>query len=493
MRFARLSGIFRSLRFRLTAWNTAVVLLTVGGALIGVREGLRHTLQGDMDEQLREDADELAQAVVQSYPKWESVFPQIDRKAAVHRHLDLFIQLLDDRDKPIHETKDVPVVQAATTRSGELLATSAGYRIYRNRFGGHGVPHFTVRIGASLAGIENDVAVVTDLMTIAAVAVLLLAPLGGFWLAGRATHPLEGIIHTAARLRPSHLDERLPIRGTGDQLDQLSITINQFLDQIADYLDRNREFVADAAHELRSPLAAIQSSVDVALNAPRSTQEYQELLCEIVGECSRLAVLVNQLLLLAEHDSEEQRTVYDPIALDQIVATSLEMFHGVAEERGVQLVAEANQPVVVMGDAGRLRQVVNNLIDNAIKFTPAGGRIAVALQHDAGHEQAVLTVSDSGIGISEADLPHVFERFYRGDKSRQRDAGICGSGLGLSICQSIVAAHGGDIRAESTPGVGTTFEVCLPATTPVRSSAPALARLAPIEPSPALLPHAGGS
>ena len=463
MRFGRLSGSFRSLRFRLTAWNTAVVLLTVVGALVGVRQGLRHTLQGDMDEQLREDAEELAQAVLQSYPEWEPVFQQIDRKAAVHRHLDLFVQLFDEHETLIRETKEVPAVRAFPRRSGEMLATAEGYRVYRNRFGGGGIPHFSIRIGASLAGIDKDVAVVTDLMTIAGAAVLVLAPLGGFWLAGRATHPLEGIIHTAARLRPSHMDERLPIRGTGDQLDQLSITINHFLDQIADYLDQNRAFVADAAHELRSPLAAIQSSADVALNVSRSPQEYQELLCEIVDECGRLGTLVNQLLLLAEHDSEEKRTVYDPVRLDQIVTTSLEMFRGVAEERSVELAADADSEIVVLGDAGRLRQVVNNLIDNGLKFTPQGGRLSVSLRQDAERAEAVLLVSDTGIGISSEDLPHVFERFYRGDKSRHRNAGVNGSGLGLSICQSIVTAHGGTIHVESAPGRGTTFEVRLPA------------------------------
>jgi heavy metal sensor kinase len=463
MRFGRLSGSFRSLRFRLTAWNTAVVLLTVVGAFVGVRQGLRHTLQVDMDEQLREDAEELGRAVLQSYPDMEPVYQQIEVKAAVHRHLDLFVQLLDERGNLIQETKEAPVVRAFPRRSGEVLATTEGYRIYRNRFGGDGIPYFTIRIGASLAGIDNDVAVVTHLMTIAGAAVLVLAPLGGFWLAGRATHPLEGIIHTTARLRPSHMDERLPIRGTGDQLDQLSIKINHFLDRIAEYLERNRAFVADAAHELRSPLAAIQSSADVALNAPRSPQEYQDLLCEIVDECGRLGVLVNQLLLLAEDDSEEKRMIYDPVRLDQIVVTSLEMFRGVAEERSVEITADADHPTIVLGDAGRLRQVVNNLIDNGLKFTPPGGRLSVSLRHDAAQQEAILVVSDTGVGILPEDLPHVFERFYRGDKSRHRESGASGSGLGLSICQSIVASHGGTIRVESTAGRGTTFEVRMPA------------------------------
>lgn len=460
MPFGRLKGAFRSLRFRLTAWNTAVVLLTVGGALLGVREGLRHTLLGDMDQQLREDAEELAQAVVQSYPDLEPVYQQIDRKAAAHRHLDLFIELLDASDNPIRVSSETPVVRASHRRAGKLLATVDGYRIARYRFGGDKLPHFTVRIGASLAGIDNDIAVVTEVMAIAGAAVLLLAPLGGFWLAGRATHPLQGILHTAARLRPSHMEERLPIRETGDQLDQLSITINDFLDQIADYLDRNREFVANAAHELRSPLAAIQSAVDVALNADRSPQEYQELLCEIVTECSRLGTLVNQLLLLAEHDSDEQRAVHEELHLDQIVASSLDMFRGAAEERNLELVSNMNGDMPVLGEAGRLRQVVNNLIDNSLKFTPRGGRVTVSLGRDAQQQEAVLEVSDTGVGIPPEDLPHIFERFYRGDKSRRRE--VCGNGLGLSICHSIVTGHGGAIRVESTPGVGSTFEVRLP-------------------------------
>jgi heavy metal sensor kinase len=320
-----------------------------------------------------------------------------------------------------------------------------------------------VRVGTTLAHVDEDVSRLTDLMTVAGAAILLLAPLGGFWLAGRATHPLARIIHTASRLRPSHMEERLPIRGVGDQLDQLSLTINSFLDQIADYLARNREFVANAAHELRSPLAAIQSSVEVALNARRSTEEYQDLLGEIVDECSRLGVLVNQLLLLAENDAGRLKADREPVRLDQIVSTSLDMFRGAAEERGLELSAGSLQPTMVWGDAGRLRQVVNNLIDNSLKFTPAGGRIRVALLASADAEHVVLRVSDSGAGIAAEDLPHVFDRFYRGDKSRHRDDRTAGNGLGLSICQSIVAAHEGEIRVESAVGQGSTFEVALPA------------------------------
>src|SRR5262249_25090465 len=155
------------------------------------------------------------------------------------------------------------------------------------------------------AYVEEDISKLTQLMLIVGTILLIAAPLGGYWLAGRATQPLGEIIRTATNLHPSQLEERLPLRPTGDELDQLSATSNSLLDRIAAYLERNREFTANAAHDLRSPLAAIRSAVEVALNAPRSSQEYQDLLCDIVEQISDLSLLVNQLLLLAETDSAD--------------------------------------------------------------------------------------------------------------------------------------------------------------------------------------------
>ena len=257
------------------------------------------------------------------------------------------------------------------------------------------------------------------------------------------------------------MEERLPIRGTLDELDQLSATINRFLDLLGDYLERNREFVANAAHELRSPLAAVQSSVEVTLNTDRTVEEYQDLLAEIADQCGQLRVLVNQLLLLAETDvrsSVDRR----PVRFDRLVEKSIEMFRGAAEERGIQLAGDLEDPLTLYADGDRLRQVVNNLIDNSLKFTAKGGQVDVSLHIEPVAHELILTVTDTGMGISPDDLPHVFERFYRGDKSRQRENLTSGNGLGLSICHSIVLAHGGTIHAESEPGRGTTFTVLLP-------------------------------
>jgi signal transduction histidine kinase len=324
------------------------------------------------------------------------------------------------------------------------------------------LPAYTVRLGASLATVDADVATVTRLMIAAGIMILFVAPALGYWLAGRATRPLARIITTAARLRPSHMEERLPIRGTLDELDQLSLTINHFLDLLGDYLERHRDFVANAAHELRSPLAAVQSSVEVTLNSDRTVAEYKDLLCEVADQCEQLRVLVNQLLLLAETDAARFPVEKRPVRYDRLVEKSVDMFRGAAEEWGIQLGADLPAGITIYGDADRLRQVVNNLIDNSLKFTSRGGQVQITLRRDFLENQVVMEVTDTGIGISTTDLPHVFERFYRGDKSRQRENSTYGNGLGLSICQSIVTAHGGTIGVESTRGRGTTFTVRLP-------------------------------
>jgi heavy metal sensor kinase len=464
MRFEQLKPLFRSLRFRLSTWNTAAVLLIAVVTLAGVRAALRITLLSENDQLLLDDTTEVMLAIERFYPDLGEIYNDMDRKARGHEDRGLFVQLLDPDGRLMSSKGQVPRLEGVALPSIDKpsLATIGDFRVTQMMLNRPGLPPYTVRLGASLATVDADVATVARLMLVAGVVILFVAPVSGYWLAGRATRPLARIITTAARLRPSHMEERLPIRGTLDELDQLSLTINHFLDLLGDYLDRHRDFVANAAHELRSPLAAVQSSVEVTLNSDRTVAEYKDLLCEVADQCEQLRVLVNQLLLLAETDAARFPVEKRPVRLDRLVEKSVDMFRGAAEEWGIQIAAELPEGITVYGDADRLRQVVNNLIDNSLKFTSRGGRVQITLRRDAQENQIVMAVADTGIGISAADLPHVFERFYRGDKSRQRENPAHGNGLGLSICQSIVAAHGGTIRVESSRGRGTTFVVCLP-------------------------------
>jgi heavy metal sensor kinase len=464
MLFERIETFFSSLRFRLSAWNTAAVLLIVIVTLLALREALRFSLLQENDLLLMDDAYEVVLAVEGLYPSLDQIQKEMERKVLGHVDRDLFAQLLDADGQVIaSQGKPPDLNKVAVTQSDkpQLLAIRH-YRMVQRAVTKPGLPRYIVRVGASTTMVTNDVAKLTRLMAGASVVILFVAPLSGYFLAGRATRPLARILATASRLGPRHMEERLPIRGTQDELDQLSHTINRFLDLLRDYLDRNREFVANAAHELRSPLAAIQSSVEVTLNSDRSVEEYQDMLGEVADQCGHLRILVNQLLLLAETDAARFPMEASNVRFDHLVRKSVEMFAGVADEQGVELSADVSEPVTVEGDGGRLRQVVSNLIDNSLKFTPRGGQIRVTLRRDPAHAQMVLTVADTGAGISPQDLPHIFERFYRGDKSRQRQDFAHGNGLGLSICQSIVLAHGGTIGVESNLGRGTTFTVCLP-------------------------------
>lgn len=462
MRFEQLNTLFRSLRFRLSAWNTAAVLLIVVVTLVGVREAMRFTLMNETDQVLLDDAHEVGLAIESFYPDLQQIQAEMQRKAAGHQDRLLFVRVIDAQGQVILTTGQPPELNRGETLNPPQFMTVDGYRMASRPVARPGDFDFNVQVGASLATIDNDMTRLSRLMMAAGFVILFVAPLSGYFLAGRATRPLGEIISIAERLRPSRLEERLEIRGTGDELDRLSLTINHFLDQLRDYLQRHREFVDNAAHELRSPLAAVQSAIEVTLNTPRSTEEYQEMLGEIADECGQLRVLVNQLLLLAETDSQRFEVARLPVQLSRLVERSAEMFRGAAEERGVRLAVSGGDTVVIAGDADRLRQVINNLIDNSLKFTPPGGHVLVTVRPDESQGEAILRVTDTGSGITAEDLPHVFERFYRGDKSRQRESYTSGNGLGLSICRSIVAAHGGSIEVESSPGKGATFVVRLP-------------------------------
>jgi heavy metal sensor kinase len=318
------------------------------------------------------------------------------------------------------------------------------------------------RIGGSKEDVLLSVAKLDRVMFFAGLGIVVITPLCAYILAGRATRPLAKINATTARLKPENLHERLHLRGTGDELDQLSETFNGMLDRIASYIDRHRDFIADAAHELRSPLTAIRSSVEVALNRTHSTDEYQTLLFDVLEECSGLAILVNRLLFLAEGDAGRLSSRDQVASMEKLVRESADMFQAVAESRGVDLVVEGLEPGMVRGDELHIRQVVRNLIDNAVKFTKGPGRVTVGVRADSARKQVRLTVNDTGRGIPAEDLPRIFDRFYRADKSRSRHEDEGGFGLGLSICHAVVKSLDGDIKVESVVGRGTTFTVVLP-------------------------------
>jgi heavy metal sensor kinase len=238
----------------------------------------------------------------------------------------------------------------------------------------------------------------------------------------------------------------------------LTQTINAMIARLERSFLEIRRFTADASHELRTPLTIIRTDVEVALDKHLSPEEYRDLLGSILEECERLTRLIEQLLALAREDAGAGATAFQALDLSALIEQVVEDMRPLAEARGLALLIAVNARLSIAGDESRLRQVFYNLLDNAIKYTPEGGAIAVRAQW--ADRIPVVTVRDTGIGIPPEHLPHVFDRFYRVDKARSRAQG--GTGLGLSIARGIIEAHGGHIELASTPGQGTTCIVTLP-------------------------------
>ena len=460
----------RSLRFRLTVWNTFVVFITVVIALISVREGLRQGLLFETDAVLDDEVKEILLTVEKLYPKRGEVEAFLMRKDEAHRDRGWHIRWLDEDGKStLWSSKlapEVPLSKLVSSNRERNIMASDTHRSIEREIDSPNIPKYRIRVGTVMLFIEEDVDRLTRILAPVGLAIFLLAPIGGWILAERAIEPLQRLIRTTERLRPSHLEERLGLRGAGDELDQLAGKINTFLDEIADHLRKNRDFVANAAHDLRSPLAAIQSLVEVTVEKHRTVDEYEELLFQINDEVHYLAQLVNQLLQLAETESTAAETPMEPVQLAEIAERTIEMFEPVAEERGVLLKFEPAEELLVTGIPRHLRQVLTNLVDNAIKFSTLGGVVTIGLVRDIKHGKGIVTVSDTGVGIPPESVSRVFDRFYQVEKARQRFGEKRGNGLGLSICQSIAHAHQGNITVSSELGKGSTFTLTLPLASP---------------------------
>jgi signal transduction histidine kinase len=448
----------RTLRFRLMAWNAAVVIMTALVTLLGLREGVRYTLIHELDQLLSEDVREIELALADvSGADSPLLHEQLDRKDAGHAQHKWFVQLISSAGQTLYQSQHAPRELPHLTLPSNSLSAPRNQLLWRvfDR-AANGV---TIRVGSSLELIHADVGRIDRLVALAVAVVLLIAPLSGYWLAGRATAPLNEMITTMAQVHPSRLDQRLRIRGTRDELDQLSSVFNGLLDRIASYLQEHRDLLANSAHELRTPLAAIRSSIEVALSKDRSHQEYTSLLSEIIDESSSLELLVNQLLLLSETEAERLKVNAATVRFDELLERAVDMFSGVAEYRDIGLTCGPLPVVSLAGNPQHLRQVIYNLLDNALKFTRPEGRVQVALELVG--QQALFTVRDTGVGIRPQDMTHLFERFFRGQHGAM-ETDVKGTGLGLCICRAIVHAHGGSIDVTSQFGQGTCFTVKFP-------------------------------
>ena len=455
-----------TLRARLALWNTLVVLSMTVAALAAARLATRAILYANVDAELRSGAREVTLALRDLFPDMNAVVAEMRRKAASHDERGWFTQLLEEDGTQVWKSQHCPSAVAAYPPSNldrtENVVQVGPYRYVRLRINQPGQPAFHVRVGTYTTGLDRSLAGLLRVLMIVGGILCLLTPLAGWWLAVRATRPVASILATADGLDPSRLGDRLPVRGTDDELDHLARTINRLLDDVFAHVDRQQRFLADAAHELRGPLAAMQGAVEVAISHDRSAADYRESLAEVLDEARYLSKLANGLLLLAETGAEAGPAPSTPVDITGVARQAVAMFGGVGEERGIDVrLTGSPADAPVRGDAAQLRQVIGNLLDNAVRFTPAGGRVDVEVGRAA--DSVTLTVRDTGDGIAAEHLPRLFDRFYKTDPARTRQPFGRSGGLGLPICKAIVERHGGSISMASRPGQGTTVTVRLPA------------------------------
>jgi heavy metal sensor kinase len=318
-------------------------------------------------------------------------------------------------------------------------------------------PTIIVQIGQALESQSRFVEAFKRIFIITMSVLIFLAAGVGWFMARRAVSGVEAVTRTAQMISGGSLQERVPVKPRGDEIDQLATTFNQMLDRIQTLLTEIKEMTDNIAHDLRSPIARIRGIAEVTLTTSKSLSEYENMAASTIEDCDRLLDMINTMLLISKTEAGVEKPSREQVDIAALIRKACELFQPIAEDKSVGLGYSLNAQTFLFGDTRMLQRMLSNILDNAVKYTPPGGKIEVSLTESKSRD-AIVSVSDTGVGISDADLLHIFERFYRCDRSRSQP----GTGLGLSLARAIARAHGGDITVTSTVNQGSIFTITLP-------------------------------
>ena len=437
-----------SVRARITLWSVAVLLTIVGVFAVGVYAFVRARL-----------VDQSEAQVDVAYRSLEKVVEDDPREAyEVESHGGVSMYEVRDGDAIVHRTPawERAGLDVRTLRDGVSTLSSADGRSFLVRTGMAG----RYRIAAA----AEDTAAREATHTLASILLLgipcagLLALGGGWFLAGRALTPVSRMAKTATRITAARLSERLPVENPRDELGRLATAFNETLTRLEASFTQLRRFTSDASHELRTPLTAMRSVGEVALQTPHDAAFYRDVIGSMLEETDRLSRLVESLLTLTRADEGVVALTRESVDVCALVRSSIDLLRVLADEKALAVTLDAEGSVIALADPSILGQAIVNVLDNAIKYTPEGGSIHVAVRDDKG--RAFIEVRDTGPGIAAGEREHVFERFYRVDAARSRQGGV---GLGLAIARWAVEVNGGRITLESPEGRGCIFRIALSA------------------------------
>jgi heavy metal sensor kinase len=458
-----------SIRARLTLWYTGVVVAILLLISVAAYSLLRWHLFNDLDASLFTVAGVLRDAplVDQASPLPPDLEPLV-REFLGSEFAEALMQLLDpegrlrsralrpalplSREARINALRGVPTLETVELAAGEQARLLTMPVVRSGRIVD------LVQVAMPLRRTRQTLLRYVETLLVLVPLGVALSAAGGWLLARRALRPVDRMSQSALRISAEDLSRRLERRGAQDEIDRLADTLNAMLARLEAAFVEMQRFTADAAHELRTPLTALRGGIEIALRAERSPDEYRRVLASSIEEVDQLIRLTEDLLLLSR-STVGLSAARQPVDLEPLCLEALELGVRLAKGKGVNVSMRSTTPAVVQGDAGALRRALLNLVDNAVKYTPAGGSVVISLER-AGQSVSIL-VEDTGIGIDPADATRIFEPFVRLDAGRSRDTG--GSGLGLAIARSVVLAHGGTLEVQSRPGGGSRFTINLPA------------------------------
>ncbi len=465
MFFVKLLKLRHTLAFRLTLWYAGIYTCSSLAAFLLFYLSIISITQHRTDRELSIEIAEFSSLFTSH--DMDAVIANINIEAESNGVEKMFLRIVTVDGEEIASSnmetwKGIGINGAALKRLAagadhvfETMTVSEHPHTIRVAYGAIS-PKTIIQIGQSLKDDEAFLEIVRGIFVLTLTVLILPAVLIGWFMAKRALQGVEEVTGTAIAIANGELGLRVPTKARGEEIDRLATTFNSMLDRVHSLITGMREMTDNIAHDLRSPISRIRGVAEMALTTGGSLTEYETLAANTIEECDRLLEMINTMLDITEVEAGVGKLVMEEVDIARLVREACELFQPVAEDKGITLVFDVSTDCSVKGDIQRLQRLVANLLDNALKYTLPGGKVTVTLSTDAG--TAIITVIDTGIGVSEKELPRIFERFYRGDRSRTQT----GTGLGLSLAGAIASAHGGSITVSSTPGAGSTFTITLP-------------------------------
>lgn len=469
---------FKSIRARLTLWYVVILGFIILVADLFLYNSYKNSLIASIDDTLYMLAEEVEHTILMESPAaWRKEIKNVRDEFLTHR---FFIQVLGIKET--NEGREIQRIIPSGVLAGSVYPPAGKDIIHTMndtpeyldvRFKSlsvhpirvilfpvvkEGVTTYIIQVGTSLRKAYQALDSLVIILLIAAPFMLVLSSLVGYLILTRAFKPVESVVRAARQITAEDLSHRIDLKGKEDEIGELVKTFNRMIDRLQLSVERIKEFSSDVSHELKTPLTIMRGEMDVTMRRERDKGEYKDAFRSVYEEVKKLETIIDNLLFLSQADIRQSRAAFEKTPLYEVLINEVEKMRKLADRKNVRFIIKEMAALYVKSDASLLERLIMNLIDNAIKYTPDGGEIKISLRENKGF--ALMEIEDNGVGIPAASLPHVFDRFYRVDKSRSNRSR--GAGLGLSIAKQVAILHDAEIRVKSKVNKGTRVTVRFP-------------------------------